>query len=187
MRVASLPRGPACCPPSDDRGASGPMPPSPLGADRLRRGRRGAAGGGARRAAGRRAAAVPARARRSRSSRARFLNPSLDHLHDPMALADMGVAVDRHPRRDRAQGADRDPRRLRRRRHHVHRHPAPRARAARRRRRALHPRAAEGRLRPAAGGRSSGCTPRASRSSSRWTAAFAAPTRRAGRASSAST
>ena len=26
---------------------------------------------------------------------ARFLNPSLDHLHDPMALADMGVAVDR--------------------------------------------------------------------------------------------
>src|SRR6476619_915365 len=26
---------------------------------------------------------------------ARFLNPSLDHLHDPMALAGMGVAVDR--------------------------------------------------------------------------------------------
>lgn len=26
---------------------------------------------------------------------ARFLEPSLDHLHDPMALADMGVAVDR--------------------------------------------------------------------------------------------
>ena len=26
---------------------------------------------------------------------ARFLNPSLDQLHDPMALADMGVAVDR--------------------------------------------------------------------------------------------
>jgi len=26
---------------------------------------------------------------------ARFLNPSLDHLHDPMRLADMGVAVDR--------------------------------------------------------------------------------------------
>jgi single-stranded-DNA-specific exonuclease len=25
----------------------------------------------------------------------RFLNPSLEHLHDPMALADMGVAVDR--------------------------------------------------------------------------------------------
>jgi single-stranded-DNA-specific exonuclease len=25
----------------------------------------------------------------------RFLHPSLDHLHDPMALADMGVAVDR--------------------------------------------------------------------------------------------
>ncbi len=25
----------------------------------------------------------------------RFLNPSLDHLHDPMALADMGVAVER--------------------------------------------------------------------------------------------
>ena len=25
----------------------------------------------------------------------RFLNPSLDHLHDPMMLADMGVAVDR--------------------------------------------------------------------------------------------
>src|SRR6266536_5137838 len=25
----------------------------------------------------------------------RFLNPSLDHLHDPLALADMGVAVDR--------------------------------------------------------------------------------------------
>src|SRR5712692_6551703 len=26
---------------------------------------------------------------------ARFLHPSLDHLHDPLALADMGVAVDR--------------------------------------------------------------------------------------------
>src|SRR5207237_945351 len=25
----------------------------------------------------------------------RFLNPALDHLHDPMRLADMGVAVDR--------------------------------------------------------------------------------------------
>src|SRR5262245_5130455 len=25
----------------------------------------------------------------------RFLNPSLEHLHDPMALADMGVAVER--------------------------------------------------------------------------------------------
>src|SRR5207249_3089795 len=25
----------------------------------------------------------------------RFLNPSLDHLHDPMALADMPIAVDR--------------------------------------------------------------------------------------------
>src|SRR5262245_30118945 len=25
----------------------------------------------------------------------RFLNPSLEHLHDPMALADMPVAVDR--------------------------------------------------------------------------------------------
>src|SRR5207247_8793950 len=28
-------------------------------------------------------------------SAARFLNPSLDHLHDPMRLADMPVAVDR--------------------------------------------------------------------------------------------
>src|SRR6266550_874801 len=26
---------------------------------------------------------------------ARFLNPTLDHLHDPMALADMPVAVER--------------------------------------------------------------------------------------------
>src|SRR5207247_8354349 len=26
---------------------------------------------------------------------ARFLNPTLDHLHDPWRLADMGVAVDR--------------------------------------------------------------------------------------------
>src|SRR5688572_20700297 len=25
----------------------------------------------------------------------RFLNPTIDHLHDPMALADMRVAVDR--------------------------------------------------------------------------------------------
>ena len=25
----------------------------------------------------------------------RFLNPSLEHLHDPMRLADMGVAVER--------------------------------------------------------------------------------------------
>ena len=33
---------------------------------------------------------------------ARFLNPSLDHLHDPMALADMAKAVDRLMARDRA-------------------------------------------------------------------------------------
>src|SRR5665213_3124260 len=26
---------------------------------------------------------------------ARFLNPSLEHLHDPMRLTDMGIAVDR--------------------------------------------------------------------------------------------
>ena len=64
----------------------------------------------------------------------------------------MRVAVDRILARHRAARADRHPRRLRRRRHHLHGDPAPRARAARRRRRALHPRAAEGRLRPAAGG-----------------------------------
>jgi single-stranded-DNA-specific exonuclease len=67
----------------------------------------------------------------------RFLNPTLEHLHDPMALADMGVAVDRIlgaiERRERiAIHGDYD----------VDGHPAPRAGAARRRRRALHPRAA---------------------------------------------
>ena len=82
----------------------------------------------------------------------RFLNPSLDHLHDPFLL-------DRHgPGRDAARagagerGADRDPRRLRRRRHHVDGHPAARARDARRERRPLHPRTAARRLRPPAGG-----------------------------------
>ena len=83
---------------------------------------------------------------------ARFLNPSLDHLHDPMALADMRVAVDRILARHRAQGADRHPRRLRRGRRHVDRHPAPRPRAARRRRRPLHPGAPARRLRAAAVG-----------------------------------
>ena len=37
----------------------------------------------------RRAAAVHARARRSRGRAARFLTPTLDHLHDPFLLADM--------------------------------------------------------------------------------------------------
>ena len=67
---------------------------SALGHRRLRRCGGGDAGGGADDLAGRRAAAVPARARRP-GARDRFLNPSLDHLHDPMLLADMRVAVDR--------------------------------------------------------------------------------------------
>ena len=82
----------------------------------------------------------------------RFLNPSLDHLHDPFRLADMDRAVVAPRAGARPQGAHRHPRRLRRRRHHLDRDPAPRARAARRRRRPLHPRAAARRLRPAAGG-----------------------------------
>ena len=105
-----------------------------LGDAGLRRRGGGAAGGGAEDLAGRRAAAVPARAVAIRSWRIASCNPSLDHLHDPMRLADMGVAVDRILGGDRAQGADRHPRRLRRRRHHLDGDPAPRARAARRRR-----------------------------------------------------
>ena len=38
-----------------------------------------------------------ARPRRSRDARARFLNPSLDHLHDPFALADMRARRRAHP------------------------------------------------------------------------------------------
>ena len=118
-----------------------------------------------RRATMRRPTRWPRRSGSSRSSRAccasaawttptppaRFLNPSIDHLHDPMALADMRVAVDRSARRHRPPRADRHPRRLRRRRHHLDGHPAPRARAARRRRRPLHPGAPARRLWPAAG------------------------------------
>ena len=73
------------------------------------------------------APAVPARARRPERA-SRFLNPSLDQLHDPMALADMKIAVDRILAAMARKRADRDPRRLRRRRHHVDRDPAPRAR-----------------------------------------------------------
>ena len=99
-----------------------------LACDELARPRCGA------RVRGRRAAALSARPRRSGGS-PRFLNPSLDHLHDPMRLADMASPSIASWPRDRAQGADRDPRRLRRRRHHVDGDPAPRARTARRRRR----------------------------------------------------
>ena len=99
-----------------------------------------------------RAAAVHARPRRSGasprgSSRRRWITCTI-----PFLLADMAQGGRTHRARDRAKGADRDPRRLRRRRHHLDGDPAPRARDARRRSRALHPRAAARRLRPAAGG-----------------------------------
>ena len=117
----------------------------------------------------------------------RFLSPSLDDLHDPFALADMARGGRPHPRRDRAQGAHRRARRLRRGRRHLDGHPAPRARAARRRRHPLHPRAAARRLRPAAGVARSAARRRRARWSSRWTAASAASKRRGTRARSAST
>ena len=82
----------------------------------------------------------------------RFLDPSLDHLHDPY-LPDRSRAGRRSPDgRDRAQGARRGARRLRRRRRDLHGHPAPRDRAARRRRDPLPARADARRLRPAARG-----------------------------------
>ena len=99
-----------------------------------------------------------------RSDAARFLNPSLDHLHDPFMLADMDRAVAAARARARAARADRDPRRLRRRRHHLDGHPAARARDARRGRRPLHPRAAARRLRAAAGGDRAAARRAASRS-----------------------
>ena len=130
--------------------------------DVRRRGRRDA-GRGAEDLAGRRASCCVSAGSSDPELADRFLNPSLDHLHDPMLLADMGVAVERilaaiarkeqiaiHGDYDvdgvtstvilrralELLGADVD---------------------------AFHPRAAEGRLRPAAGRRSSGCTPTASR------------------------
>ncbi len=62
----------------------------------------------------------------------RFLNPSLDHLHDPFLLDRHGAGRGAARTGADARRADRGARRLRRRRHHLDRHPPPRARDARR-------------------------------------------------------
>ena len=115
------------------------------------------------RAPDRRAAAVPARARRRRtsprgSSIRRSITCTIRSCSPTWTAAVDAARAGAGATRERIA----DPRRLRRRRHHLDRHPAPRARDARRRRRALHPRAPARRLRPAAGRPSSGCTPKAS-------------------------
>ena len=117
---------------------------------------------GARRAARHRAAAVPARASTIRTTARRFLAPASEP-------APRSVSADRHARGGRsaagggrAARAHRDPRRLRRRRHH-----RPRSSCGARIELlggdVAHfvPDRLKRRLRPAAGDRSSGCTPRA--------------------------
>ena len=66
-----------------------------MGVAGVRRGGRGRPGHGHRSGAGCGTAPLPARAVAILKLASRFLKPSLDHLHDPMALADMRVAVDR--------------------------------------------------------------------------------------------
>ena len=120
---------------------------------RSRRARRGA-GHGARRPAGRRPPAVPARHRHAGGGGP--LPVAVGRSPPRSVPADRSRRRGRAPAgRDRAQGAHRHPRRLRRRRGHVDGDPAPHAGAARRRRHALPARAPARRLRPAAGQRRS--------------------------------
>ena len=81
----------------------------------------------------------------------RFLAPSLDHLHDPLALTGMREAVARLTIRHRSQGKNPDLRRLRRGRHRLGGDPEESDRAGRRRSGAPRAASAQGRLRHALG------------------------------------